>query len=318
VSDLVGSRVELATPVSQRQLQILANSTSAAEDRMALERFSSDEIFKSEILDKRISILDILEDFPSCDMPFATYLDMLRPLSPRQFSISSSPVATTTTLDSSYGGTVIASITFDVHEAPARSGNGRVFQGVASTYLATRSINSKLRCFVRATNTAFRLPADPETPIVMISAGTGIAPMRGFIQERAEIAKAGVKKLGKALLYFGCRDYEKDFLYADQLREWEKMGAVETRPCFSKRGPVGQHQYKHVPDRMWEERAELVSLFRDGAKIFVCGSASKLAKSSADVSKKIWLEGHPGKSEEDAFEWLQRMREDRYVSDIFD
>jgi cytochrome P450/NADPH-cytochrome P450 reductase len=303
-------------PVSQRQLQTLAQSISAIEDRNALERLSSDSYFKSEVLEKRVSILDILEDFPSCSIPFASYLDMLKPLSPRQFSISSSPVANAT--QSRPGGPVIASITFDVHEAPARSGNGKVFQGVASTYLATRSVNSKLRCFVRATNTSFRLPTDTETPIVMISAGTGIAPMRGFIQERAEIARAGVKKLGKALLYFGCRDYEKDFIYADQLKEWERMGAVEIRPCFSKRGPDGEYQFKYVPDRMWEERAELVSLFREGAKIFVCGSASKLAKCSADVSKKIWLEGHPGKSEEDAFEWLQRQREDRYVSDVFD
>lgn len=88
--------------------------------------------------------------------------------------------------------------------------------------------------------------------------------------------------------------------------------------AFSQHGPEGEPQYKYVADRMWEERKELTSLFTAGAKIFVCGSASKLAKSSADVCMKIWREKHPEASEEDAFEWLQTQREDRYVSDVFD
>jgi cytochrome P450/NADPH-cytochrome P450 reductase len=318
VSKLIGTRVELGTPVSQRQLQAIAQTAANREELQRLEQLSSKESYKSEVLTKRMSVLDILEDFPSCDIPFASYLNMLRPLAPRQYSISSSPLATIPHVRNGEHSPIIASITFDVQSAPARSGNGRVFQGVASSYLAGRALNSKIPCFIRATNASFHLPKDPETSIIMICAGTGIAPMRGFLEERAQIAQAGSRKLGKALLYFGCRHNEKDFIYAEQLKEWEKMGAVELRPAFSQHGPAGQHQYKYVPDRMWDERDELASLFKEGAKIFVCGSARKLAKSSADTCMKIWAEKHPGSTDDDAYEWLQQQKEDRYVSDVFD
>jgi predicted ferric reductase len=75
--------------------------------------------------------------------------------------------------------------------------------------------------------------------VIMISAGTGIAPMRGFIEERAALAEASSHKLGKAILYFGCRDHERDYIYAEQLRQWEQLGAVDVRPTFSQRGPEG-------------------------------------------------------------------------------
>ena len=79
-------------------------------------------------------------------------------------------------------------------------------------------------------------------------------------------------RLGKALLYFGCRDFENDYIYKDELEEWEKLGVVSLRPGFSKRAPEGQKKW-YVTDRMWEEREEIRELFMGGAKVFVCGSA---------------------------------------------
>jgi cytochrome P450/NADPH-cytochrome P450 reductase len=92
---------------------------------------------------------------------------------------------------------------------------------------------------------------------------------------------------------------------------------VSVRPCFSKAGPEGSQKY--VLDRIWEDREELARLFGvEGAKILICSSASKLAKSAAEVCKKIWQERHPDKSEESAQEWLEMIKEDRYVSDVFE
>ena len=319
VGELLGTRVELGTPASQRQLEVIAKTAAKDGERKAIEELRSDSKFKEEVLAKRMSVLDILDDYPSCTLDFAAYLDMLKPLSPRQYSISSSPLATPAGEDTK-SNPVIASVTYDVHEAPARSGHNRIFRGVASTYLSNKDVGAKLRCFVRATNAGFHLPRDPEVPIIMVAAGTGIAPMRGFIQERACLAAAtatagGSSKLGRALLYFGCRDADRDFIYKDELKAWEAQGVVEVRPAFSQAGPDGH--YKYVPDRIWAEREELAGLFKDGAKIFLCGSASKLAKSANEVFQKIWLEKHPGKTEQDAFEWLQKQREARYVSDVF-
>lgn len=296
-------------------MEVIAKTASDENERKELEELASDSNYKEGVLAKRMSVLDILDDYPSCKLDFAAFLDMLKPLSPRQYSISSSPLAKMMEPDDD-SKPVIATITYDVHKAPARSGHNRIFKGVASTYLSDKDVGGKLRCFVRPTNAAFHLPPDPETPVIMVAAGTGIAPMRAFIQERACLAAAGRKKLGPAILYFGCRDADKDFIYKDELKKWEEAGVVEVRPAFSQHGPEGG--YKYVPDRIWAERDELAKLFKDGAKIFLCGSASKLAKSSNEVIKKIYLEKNPGKTDEDAFEWLQKQREERYVTDVFD
>ena len=108
--------------------------------------------------------------------------------------------------------------------------------------------------------------------------------MRAFIQERAAIAEAQKLKFGKAILYFGCRDPDKDYICRDELESWEKAGVVELRPTFSKtRG-------ERVPERIWNERKELVELFKGGAKVSLCGSASKLARSTNETLEKIIVE----------------------------
>ncbi|KAK9793614.1 putative Cytochrome P450 [Seiridium cardinale] len=328
VIDLIAARLELNTPASKRQLQTIARLADDAEQKSIMNMASSDSTFNAEVISKRRSILDILEDFPSAKLSFAQFIDMLKPLAPRQYSISSSPLASElsnrtfsiVSQPSSDPGPVIASITYDVHKAPARSGQNRMFHGTASTYLASHDPGSKIRCYVRRSNSGFHLPADPETPIIMICAGTGLAPFRGFVQERACVLEAShdEKKLAPALLYFGCRDAEKDFLYRDEFSGWEKAGAVSMRPTFSRVGNKGEGTWKYVHDRMWDDREELRTLFAGGAKIYVCGSASKLAKSAADVVIRIWQENNPGKSDVEAREWLDGIREVRYVSDVFD
>lgn len=148
----------------------------------------------------------------------------------------------------------------------------------------------------------------------MMATGTGIAPMRGFLQERAAIKAGGGRTLGPASLYFGVRDHDKDFIFKDQLAQWEKDGIVTVRPAFSKNGPEGK--VSHITDHIWDDRDALTEMFANGGKIFVCGSAS-VGRSTADICKKIWLERHEGKTDDDAEEWLRKMREDRYVSDVF-
>lgn len=319
VFDLLMTRVELATPASQKQIRALAEASPEAK-RSKLLDLADEDTYKELVLMKRYTVLDFLEETPDCQLPFEQYLDMLKPLAPRQYSISSSPLANMDFVEGPNGAPAqrfTASITYDVHDEPALSGHGQ-FHGVASTYLARQEPGDKIRCFTRATNVNFHLPLDPMTPIIMACAGSGLAPMRGFIQERATIKAARKIDLGPAILYFGCRDYQKDYIYADELAQWEKDGVVSVRPCFSKAGPQGSAGPKYVPDRIWEDREELAKLFAEqGAKIFVCGSARKLGKSTADVCMKIWME-RTGKGEEEAREWLEKVKEERYVSDTFE
>lgn len=147
----------------------------------------------------------------------------------------------------------------------------------------------------------------------MIAAGTGIAPMRAFLQERAAIKEAGVKKLGPAMLFFGCRNKDKDFIYQDELEGWEKQGIVEVKPAFSRPDSGPKH---YVPDVLEENKERAAQLFRDDGRIYLCGSAARLGKSTADICKKIYRD-YTGNSEEAADEWLARIKVDRYISDVY-
>lgn len=319
IFDLLMSRVELGTPISQKQIRTLADFMPE-DQRTRLLAMATDPLYTTDIVAKRVNIIDLLDDFRECQLPFATYLDMLKPLTPRQYSISSSPLANVEFIETPQGSgqRLTASLTYDVHDTGAWSGKGRRFYGAASTYLARQEPGEKVRCFTRATNVNFHLPLDPTIPIIMVCAGSGLAPMRGFIQERATIQKARNIKLGPAILYFGCRNYEYDFIYSDELRQWEADGVVSVRPCFSQTAPAGESTQR-VPDRMWTDRAELAELFGEKkGKIFVCGSASKLAKSTADVCKRIWLERNEGMRDEHAQKWLDKVKEDRYVTDVYE
>lgn len=318
VFDLLSTRVELGTPASQKQIKALV-SALPADEGTELSYLENDDVYAKEVISKRMSVIDLLEDHPKCHISFADYLDMLKPLTPRQYSISSSPLANVEFVATAQGSVqrLTASLTYDVHEGVAWSDARRQFNGVASTYLARQGPGDRIRCFTRATNINFHLPSDPMVPIIMVCAGTGIAPMRAFIQERATIKRTRKAVLGPAILYFGCRDHEKDFIYSDELQNWEDEGVVMVRACCSKVAPSGEST-QYVPDRMWNDRAELARLFRDEqGKIFICGSASKLAKSTADVCMRIWLENNKGKEPKDAEVWLDKVKEDRYVTDVF-
>lgn len=313
LADLLYSRVELSTPASKRQVETILKTVKNADEQKQLEAvLSTDDSFRREILSKRKAVIDILEDFPSAELSLAAYLDMLKPLTPRQYSISSSPLGSV--------ADHIASITYDVHESPARSGNGRTFQGVCSTYLASQMVGSKIRCHVRRNNSGFHLPSDPTAPIIMIGAGTGLAPFRGFVQERACLAKAGRRgkeaRLGPALMYFGCRDADKDYIYREELEQWEAQGVVQMRPAFSRRASPS---WRHVHERMWDEREELWQVVQTGGKIYVCGSASKLARSVMNCVLDIWMKKHPAATREEAMDWLQETKDrGTYVSDVYD
>jgi cytochrome P450 / NADPH-cytochrome P450 reductase len=295
VGEVLLSAVELTSPITKRQLENvagLADKEHEADYKDLIQRYD-------ELLEKRYSLMDILSDHP-VNLPFGQFLDFLPALTPRQYSIFSSPLQRPDTV----------SITYDILDVPALSGHGN-FHGVCSTYLASRCVGERILCFVRATNVGFRMPP-PETPIIMLAAGTGIAPMRAFLQERAAIAQAGVKKLGKALLYFGCRDSEKDYIYKEELEEWEKKGIVDVRPAFSRMQPKGQY----IHERLYEDADEAAELFKSGGKIFLCGSAARLGKSTAEVCMKIKME-RTGDSREAAEKWLAGIKTERYVSDVY-
>ena len=177
------------------------------------------------MVDKRLSVLDILVSNPSLKISLGSFIHMLPAMRVRQYSISSSPL-----WNPSH-----CTLTVSVVSAPALAGTGDDFRGVASNFLAGLAPGDRVQVAVRPSAAAFALPADPSVPLVLFCAGSGLAPMRGFVQERATQRRSGRTDVGRVLLFYGCRDPAVDYLYADaELREWAQAGAVDVRPAFSR------------------------------------------------------------------------------------
>ena len=301
--EVLSNYVELAQPATRAQIHQLAAATPCPPEMIDLERMASDEAYPTEVLDRRVSVLDLVERTASCDVSFAQFLAMLPLLRARQYSISSSPLA----------NDAEASLTIAVVDAPSMSGQGR-FLGVASTYLAALQPGDRLAVAVRPSQSGFHLPADPTTAIVMVCAGTGVAPFRGFLQERAAQKAAG-RDVGRALLFFGVDHPDVDYLYRDEFAAWEARGVVEMRPAFSAK-PEGDLTF--VQHRVWKDRAEVAALFREGAQFYVCGDGKHMAPAVRDTFVRIYQKATQA-DDAAAGAWADRMEHEhgRYVSDVF-
>ncbi|MFM9425768.1 cytochrome P450/NADPH-cytochrome P450 reductase [Variovorax sp. GrIS 2.14] len=303
VERLLGDYVELQDVATRKQIGTMAEHTRCPVTQNALgASIGGDEAaaahYKSEVLMPRKSVLDLLEEFPACELPLAVYLEMLSPLSPRYYSISSSPK-----VDASR-----CSVTVGVVSAPARSGRG-TFEGVCSNFLARAEPGDTVHGFVRATTAdGFGLPDDASKPVIMIGPGTGLAPFRGFLQERAA-QKAKGTVIGDAMLFFGCRHPEQDFIYADELKAWAEDGLVDLHTAFSRAG--GRKAY--VQDLIREQAGSVWKLIEAGATVYVCGDGSRM---EPDVRRT--LSDIAREHGEDSATWMAVMlAKQRYVLDVW-
>lgn len=255
-------------------------------------------------------MLDLLERFSNVDVPFSAFLTMLPQLRLRQYSISSSPLAEPGS----------CTITFGVIDEESFQGDGKRFLGVASNYLSNLHEGDHIHVNVKQSHQSFHLPLDiAETPLIMVCAGTGIAPFRGFVQERALQIDAG-RKVAPALLFFGCRQKGRDDLHADELFAWASKGAVDVRFAYS-RDPESSNGAKYVQDRFWADRKDVMQFFESGAKVFICGSG-RVADGVKGASVKMYVQaseeaGKP-KTTEAAEKWFDSLRNERFMSDVFD
>ncbi len=301
--DVLSNYVELGQPATRAQINQLASLTACPPERHELERLAGEDAYRTEVLDKRVTVLDLVERAQSSSVTFAQFLAMLPLLRARQYSISSSPLAKDSEV----------SLTVAVVDAPALSGQGR-FTGVASTYLAGMQEGDRVSVAVRPSQSGFHPPADPSVPMVMVCAGTGVAPFRGFLQERAAQKAAG-RDVGRALLFFGVDHPDVDYLYRDEFERWERDGVVEMRPAFSSQ-PDGDIVF--VQHRVWKDRAEVAQLFRDGAQFYVCGDGKYMAPAVRETFIRIYQKATQI-DDAGANAWADEMehKHGRYVSDVF-
>lgn len=224
------------------------------------------------------------------------FIDGLRALQPRLYSISSSPKA--------HPGEVHLTVGAVRYEA-----NGLAQKGVASTFLADRlAIGETANVFIQK-STHFRVPADPVKPMIMVGPGTGIAPFRAFLEEREA---AGAK--GRNWLFFGDQRHSTDFLYEQQITEWQLSGHLTRLDLAFSRD---QKEKVYVQNRMIEHAAELWAWLEEGAHFYVCGDASRMAK-DVDAALHEVIRTAGGKTEEEAAAWVAEMKKaKRYVRDVY-
>jgi cytochrome P450/NADPH-cytochrome P450 reductase len=299
---LLGDYLELQAPASREAIRVLAEQTPCPADKTRLEAFMADEeAYRSEILVKNRSIFNLLDDCRACQLPLALFLELMPALKPRFYSISSSPRAMGR----------LCSITVGVVDAESRTGKGR-YRGTASNYLASLDRGSEVFAFVHDTKSAFRLPGSTQTPIIMVGAGTGVAPYRGFLQERAHFKQQG-DELGQALLFFGFRHSAEDFIYREEFEEYVRSGVAELITA-----PSREFEKKvYVQDRILEESERVWACLEAGAVIYVCGDASKMAPSVREAFKAVYRE-HAGSDDSGSEAWVRELENGgRYKADVW-
>ena len=239
-------------------------------------------------------VIDLLQAFP-IQVEAADWLAVLKRLQPRLYSISSSPKAYLTQVH-----LTVSTVRY------AREGRPR--GGVCSTFLADRAAEVGVPIFVQK-STHFRPPKNPDTPMIMVGPGTGIAPFRAFLQERQAI---GAK--GRNWLFFGEQHADKDFYYQDELEDMQKNGILhKLDTAFSR----DQAEKVYVQHRMVEQGAQLWAWLQDGAYFYVCGDASRMAKDVDHALREVArMQG--GLSEEAAKVYVQQLANDkRYLRDVY-
>ncbi|MBL7787518.1 MAG: cytochrome P450 [Chitinophagales bacterium] len=303
VGELLSNYVELNSVATLKQIKTLVGYTQCPPEKIRLEQLTNDEVYKKEVLAKRMSLADILQLNPACTVPLEVLLEMLPALKSRQYSISSSPL----------WNEKHCTLTIAVVNEPAFSGIGN-YTGTASTYLANIKAGSKVLVQVKKSDEAFHLPPNATQPIIMICAGSGLAPFRGFIQERALQKKNGVN-VGESLLFFGCDARDVDFLYQEELQEYENLGVVAIKPAFS----ITQEQgIAFVQHRVWQDKEEIKKLFQQGATIYLCGDGKYMAPAVRETLIKIYAEIIDCDFETASQRWLQEVEQKhRFVVDIF-
>lgn len=292
-------------------LKEISEYASNEEDKKMLKMMatSSEEgkkLYLTWVVKDHRSIIHILEDIPSLKPPLDHLLELLPRLQARYYSISSSPKIYPTSVH----------ITAVVVEYETLT--KRINKGVATGWLSslkekvTEDETLKVPIFIRRSQ--FRLPSKSLTPVIMIGPGTGLAPFRGFIQERAFQKKEG-KPVGETILYFGCRKESEDFLYNEELKQYLEDGTLTKLYLAFSRDQSEKVYVTHLLQKNKEEIWKVIG--EQNGHIYVCGDARNMAKDVHNIILDVIQElGQKTKSEAESF--IKKMESQRrYSADVW-
>ncbi len=290
LKEALSSRVEIATltkPVVEKAAQLNSNKDlqSLVSNRDSIKAY----------IDGR-DLLDLIRDFGPWEVSAQEFAGILRKMPVRLYSIASSLAANPDEVHLTIGA-----VRYETH--------GRHRKGVASTQVAERlQPGDTLPVYIQK-NQNFRLPQNPDTPIIMVGPGTGVAPFRAFMQEREEIGAEG-----KSWMFFGDQHFVTDFLYQTEWQKWIKDGVLTRMDVAFSRD---QEEKVYVQNRMQEHSKELFQWLEEGAVVYVCGDKNHMAKDVNNTLIEI-IEKEGGLSREKAEAYLADMKQNkRYQRDVY-
>merc|ERR1719369_2612781 len=288
-------------------LKEFAEYTSDADEKAKLSLMTSNtdegrDMYNSFIVNDCRHVTHILEDLPSCKPAIDHLLELLPRLQPRFYSISSSAKV--------HKNTVHVTAVVIEYETPTGRRNNGVCTKWMQPMIPGDDVVHKVPIYVRRSQ--FRLPNRVQTPVIMIGPGTGLAPFRGFIQERAWQKEQG-KPVGETHLYFGCRNKDKDFIYREELEAWEGEGLLTLHVAFSRDKP----QKRYVTHCLREQGPEVWKLLEQGAHLYVCGDAKMMAKDVRNIIGEVCRE-QGGMTEAESEAFIKKLEsQKRYSADVW-
>ncbi|KAG5962043.1 hypothetical protein E4U56_003561 [Claviceps arundinis] len=328
---IVRYHLEICGPVSRQFAATVAAFSPDEEIKAEMTRLGSDKQYFHEKTGPHFyNIARFLEATGKgqkwSNIPFSAFIEGLTKLQPRYYSISSSSLVQPKKI----------SLTAVV-ESQKIAGRMEPFRGVATNYLfalkqkqngdldpssfgKTYALTGPRNKFdgihvpVHVRHSNFKLPSDPGKPVIMVGPGTGVAPFRGFIQERAKQAQNGTS-VGKTILFFGCRKRSEDFLYESEFEEYKKTlgDNLEIVTAFSREGS----EKVYVQHRLKERSKEVGELLSQRAYFYVCGDAAHMAREVNTVLAQILAESR-GVSEAKGEEIVKNMRAaNQYQEDVW-
>ncbi|RMX06493.1 sulfite reductase subunit alpha [Corticibacter populi] len=292
LGDLLTHQFEISEP-SRKLVDFIGGHTANEELRHILQHDDKDTL-AAWLWGK--DVLDLLLLDPARPIGVQELVAQLRPLQHRAYSISSSQKA--------YPRHVHLTVA-----AVRYQSGGRARGGVCSTYLADRVGRGEKPAIFISPNKSFRVPQNGDAPLIMVGPGTGIAPFRAFLQERAA---TGAK--GRNWLLFGDQHRVHDYIYEDELAQWHQGGHLSRLDLAFSRD---QAEKIYVQTRMREHGAELYAWLQEGGHFYVCGDATRMAKDVDEALHQLIAE-HGGTSEEKAADYVNQLKkEKRYLRDVY-
>ena len=304
VDALFRRHLEICAPVSRDTMRILAEFAPSDAAKAFLLRLGNDKTLYSALHEttyinlSRVLELAAAEDGSAEDkhwprLPLSFIIEALPVMQPRYYSISSSSVVSPRH----------PSITVGV--ADTQLVGGQVIPGLATNYLAAQQLSGKSSMYAHIRRSKFKLPALSSTPLVMVAAGTGLAPFMAFINERQRMRSIG-KEIGDMLLLFGCRAPDEDFIYKDELELLkEKLtDKLQIVTAFSR-----SEGRCYVQDKLQEMKGRVLDIMEEGANLYICGRASMAREVGKVMSSSV--KESQGLGKDGADQWCERLKKSR-------